>query len=94
MLDGVQDGEYAGQGSVWTAFDLRKTRVRKIEKGKALYRNSMGYCSTPPPIEDGASTQSSGTQYYSPEMITHSLCGYSGVMASWFSATVVVDGLH
>ena len=32
MLDGVQDDVCAGQGSVWTAFDLRKSCVRQIEE--------------------------------------------------------------
>ena len=36
MLDGVPDGEYADQGSVWTGFDLGKSCVGQIEKGKAL----------------------------------------------------------
>ena len=54
----------------------------------------MEPCSMPLPFLDGASIQSSGTQCYSPEMITHGLCGYSAVMTSWISATVLVDGLH
>ena len=32
MLYGVPDGEYAGQGSAWTAFDVGKCCVRQIEK--------------------------------------------------------------
>ena len=55
MLDGIPDDEYAGQGSVWTAFDLRKSCVRQIEKGKALYRNLVEPCSTPLAIQDMAS---------------------------------------
>ena len=62
MLDGVQDGEYAGQGSVWTAFDQWKSCVRQIEKGDALKRNPMGPCSTPLSMQDGASMRSSGKQ--------------------------------
>ena len=62
MLDWVPDGEYAGQGSVWTAFDVWKSCVRQIEKERALYRNPMEPCSTPLPIRDGASLRSSGTQ--------------------------------
>ena len=59
MLDGVQDCEYAGQGSVWTAFHLRKSCVRQIEKGKASYRDPMESSSTPLPIQDGPSIRSS-----------------------------------
>ena len=62
MLNGVPDGEFAGQGSVWTTIDLWKSCVRQIEKGKALCRNPVEPCSTPLPIEDGASIRSSGTQ--------------------------------
>ena len=54
MLDGVQDGECAGQGSVWTAYDLGKSCVRQTKKGKALYRHPMEPCSTPLSVEDGA----------------------------------------
>ena len=82
MLDGVPDGEYAGHSSVWNAFDLGKSCVRPIEKGKALYRNPMEPCSTLLPIQGGVSIRSSGTQCKSPEMIAHGLCGYSGVMTS------------
>ena len=32
MIDGVQDGEYAGQGSVWTAFDLRSPARGRMKK--------------------------------------------------------------
>ena len=78
MLDGVPDGEYAGQGSVWTAFDLGKCCVRQIEKGNALYRNPVEPCSTPLPIQDGAL----GTWCKSPEMSTHGLCGCSDVLTS------------
>ena len=53
MLDRVQDNEYPGQGSVWTAFDLRKSCLRQIEEGKAVYRYPMERCSTPLPIQDG-----------------------------------------
>ena len=63
MVGGVQDGEYAGQSSVWTAFDLRKSCVRQIEKGKALYRNPMEPYNTSLPIQDGASIRSSGWQW-------------------------------
>ena len=35
MFDGVQDGAYAGQGNVWTAFDRRKSLVRQAYEGKA-----------------------------------------------------------
>ena len=59
----LSDCEFAGQGSVWTAFDLRKSCVRQIEEGKALHHNPTEPCSTPLPIQDGASTQSSGTQF-------------------------------
>ena len=41
MFDGVQDGEYSGQGSVWTAFDLGKSCLRQIDNGKALYHNQV-----------------------------------------------------
>ena len=41
MLDRVQDGEYAGQGSVWTAIDLRKSRVRQIGEEKAMHHHPM-----------------------------------------------------
>ena len=58
MLDGIPDDEYAGQGSIWTAFDLRKSCVRQIEKGKALYRNLVEPCSTPLAIQDMASIYS------------------------------------
>ena len=34
--DEVPDGEYAGQSSVWTAFELGNTCVRQIEDGTAL----------------------------------------------------------
>ena len=61
MLDEVQ-------GSVWTAYDLRKSCVRQIEKGKALYRHPVETCRPPPPP---------------PGMITHGLCGYSGTTTSW-----------
>ena len=90
MLDGVQDGEYADQGSLWTAFDLRKSCVRQIENEKALCRNPVKPCSTPLSIQVGAWIRSSGTQYNSPDMIMCGLCRYSGVMASRFSATVLV----
>ena len=70
----VPDSEYAGQGSVWTAFDLGKSCVRQIETGKALYRNPVEPCSTPLPIQDGALIRSSGTPRKSPEMIMHGLC--------------------
>ena len=53
MLDGVQDGEYAGQGSVWTAFDLQKPCVRETEKENALYCNPIKPCSTLLLIQDG-----------------------------------------
>ena len=33
MVDGVPDGEHAGEGSFWTAFDLGKSCVRQIKKG-------------------------------------------------------------
>ena len=62
MLNRVQDGEYAGHGRVWTAFDLGKAFVRQIEKGKALCRNPVEPCSTPLPIQNGTSIQSSGAQ--------------------------------
>ena len=42
--------------------------MRQTEKRKALYRNSVESCSTPLPIQDGASIRSSGTQCKSPEM--------------------------
>ena len=86
IVDGVHveyQCEYAGQGSVWTALDLGKSCVRQIKKGKALYRNPVEPCSTPLPIQDEASTRSSGTQCKSSEMITHGLCGYSGILTSW-----------
>ena len=83
MFDGVSDGEYTGQGSVWTAFDLRKSWVRQIEKGKALYRYLVEPCSTLLPIQE-ASIWSLGAQCKSPEMATHGLCGYSDVLTSRF----------
>ena len=84
MPDRVSDGgEYAGQGSVWTAFALGKSCVEQTEKGKAVNRNPVEPCSTWLPIQDGASVPLSGTQCKSPEMITHGLCGYSTVMPSW-----------
>ena len=82
MLDGVQDGEYAGQGSVWTAFDLGKSCVRQIEIGKALHRNPVEPCRAPQPIQDGRAV--GYVSYYA------WLCGYLGVV----SATFLVDGLH
>ena len=39
MLDEVPHGEYAGQSSVWTAFELGNTCVRQIEDGTVLYRS-------------------------------------------------------
>ena len=60
----------------------------------ALYRKPMEPCSTPLPIQNEASIRSSGMQCESPEMITCGLCRYSGIMAFWFSATVLVDGLQ
>ena len=62
MLDRVHNSEYVGQGSVWTAFDPRKSCVRQIENEKALYREPMKPSSTPLPIQDGASTLPLGTQ--------------------------------
>ena len=62
MLDGVQDGENASKGSVWTAFEVRKSCMRQIEKENALHRNPMKPCSTPLPIQDEASIRSSGMQ--------------------------------
>ena len=35
------------------------------------------------PIQDGAPIQASGMQCKSPQVITHGLCGYLGVMMSW-----------
>ena len=81
-FDGVQDIEYTGQGSVWTAFDLWKSCVRQIEKGQAWHRNPVEPCRTQLPIQDGASIWSSGTQCKSHEIFMHDLCGYSGVMTS------------
>ena len=43
----------------------------------------MEPCSTQLTVEHGASIRSSDTQCKSSEMITHGLCGYSGVMTSW-----------
>ena len=37
MPDGVQNGEYAAQGSVLFAFNLGKSCVRQIENGNVLY---------------------------------------------------------
>ena len=54
--------------------------MRQIEKGKALYRHPVEPCSTPLPIQAGASIRSSGTQCKSPQMITHGLCGRYDVL--------------
>ena len=42
------------------------------------------HCSTLLPIQDGAPIQASGMQCKSPQVITHGLCGYLGVMMSWY----------
>ena len=83
MLNGVQGGEYTDHRSVWTAFDLGKSCVKQIKKGKALCRNPMDPCITPLPILEGTAIQSSGIRCKLPEMITHGMCGYSGVTTSW-----------
>ena len=41
MRDEVLDDEHAGHGSIFTAFDLRKSCVRQIGKGKVLNRNQV-----------------------------------------------------
>ena len=93
-LDGVLDGEYAGQSSVWIAFDIGKSSVRQIAKGDTLCHNLEEPCSKPLPIQDGASMHLSGLQYKSPGMITHGLSGYSGVVMSWCFCNTSVDGLE
>ena len=103
MFDRVEDGEYAGQGSVWTVFYPRTSCVRQIEEEKALCPNPMESCSTPLPFQDGASIRSSGMPCYSPEMITNDLwifgrvdtlffrnrsCGWSPLISNVFEANM------
>ena len=61
MLDGVRDDEYAGQGSVWTAFDIGKSCLGQFEE-ENVHCNQVEPCSTPLPVQDGALIRSSGTQ--------------------------------
>ena len=58
--------------------------MRQIEKGKAFYCNPGKPFIMPLPIRDGASIRSSDTQSKSPQMIKQCLCGYLGVMTSWY----------
>ena len=94
MLEEVPDGEYVGQGIVWTAFDVGKSCVRQIEQGTALYHNLVEPCSTPLPIQDGTSLRSSGTQCNRLRWL-HIVCGDN--RALWrpgVSVTVLLDALH
>ena len=94
MLEEVPDGEYVGQGIVWTAFDVGKSCVRQIEQGTALYHNLVEPCSTPLPIQDGTSLRSSGTQCNRRRWL-HIVCGDN--RALWrpgVSVTVLLDALH
>ena len=90
--DGVQECEYAGQGSVWSALDLWKSCVRQIEKGMALYRNAMEPCSTSVPIQEWVLVVRHAVLIAWDDC--HGLCGYSGVMTSWFSSTSLADGFY
>ena len=87
MLDEIPDGEYAGQSRVFTAFDLGKSCVRQIEKGKALYRNKVEPCSTPLPIDRARSVNRLRW--------LHMVCVDIRVLCRLgVSVTVLVDGLH
>ena len=84
MLHGVQGGEYADQGSVWTAFDPGKPLWGSLGK-KGVVPSPSGALqhSIPLSIQNGTSIWSSSTQCKLLKLITYGLCGYLGGMMSW-----------